>query len=90
MLHLRSRLGRGATTAAASAAVIIAGTGMAVAGASGPDITTATTMRLLIHGGAATFVNVRHQRRPGVGDEIILSQPVYSAPHPSQLVGHGG
>ncbi len=89
MLHLKGRFGKGAAVAAASAAVLIAGTGIAVASASGPDITTATTMRLLIHGGTATFVNVRHQKRPGVGDQIILSQPVFSAAHPSQLVGHG-
>ena len=89
MLHLKGRFGKGATIAAASAAVIIAGTGIAVASASAPDITTATTMRLLIRGGTATFVNVRHQQRPGVGDEIILSQPVFSATNTSQRVGHG-
>jgi len=89
MLHLKRRFGKGATIAAASAAVIIAGTGIAVASASGPDITTATTIRLDIHGGSSTFVNVRHQPKPGVGDEIIVSQPVFSAAHPAQRVGHG-
>jgi hypothetical protein len=89
MLHLKTRLGKGATIAVASAAVIIAGTGIAVASASGPDITTATTIRLLAHGGTSTFVNIRHQHRPAVGDEIILSQPIFSAAHPSQLAGHG-
>ena len=89
MLHLKTRLSKGATIAAASAAVLVAGTGIAVAGASGPDITTATTVHLVARGGTSTFVNVRHQRRPGVGDEIILAQPVFSAAHPSQMVGHG-
>src|SRR5204863_8678119 len=75
MLHLKGRLGKGATIAAASAAVLVAGTGIAVAGASGPNITRATTIRLVARGGTSTFVNVRHQKRPGVGDQIILSQP---------------
>src|SRR5204863_2050170 len=73
MLHLKRRFGKGATIAAASAAVLVAGTGIAVASASGPNITRATTMRLVVRGGTSTFVNVRHQKRPGVGDEIILS-----------------
>jgi hypothetical protein len=89
MLHIKRRFGKGATIAAASAALIVAGTGIAVASSSGPNITRATTMRLFIHGGTSTFVNVRHQRRPGVGDEIILSQPVFSAANPAQRVGHG-
>jgi hypothetical protein len=89
MLHLKGRFGKGATIAAASAAVIIAGTGIAVASASGPDITTATTIRLLASGGTSTFVNVRHQHKPGVGDEIIVSQPIFRAANPAQQVGHG-
>jgi hypothetical protein len=89
MLHLKGRFGKGTTVAAASAAVIIAGAGIAVASASGPDITTAITMRLELRGGTSTFVNVRHQHRPGVGDEFILSQPVFSAANPAQQVGHG-
>jgi hypothetical protein len=89
MLHIKRRFGKGATIAAASAALIVTGTGIAVASASGPNITRATTTRLVIRGGTSTFVNVRHQRRPGVGDEIILSQPVFSAAHPGQQVGHG-
>lgn len=89
MLHLKGRLGKGATIAAASAAVLVAGTGIAVASASGPNITRATTIRLVARGGTSTFVNVRHQKRPGVGDQIILSQPVFSAAHPGQLAGHG-
>ena len=89
MLHLKGRLGKGATIAAASAAVIVAGTGIAVASASGPDITRATTIRLIARGGTSTFVNVRHQHRPAVGDEVILSQPIFSAANPAQLVGHG-
>src|SRR5437764_3559382 len=64
MLHLKRRFGKGATIAAASAAVLVAGTGIAVASASGPDITTATTIRLVARGGSSTFVNVRHQPRP--------------------------
>ena len=89
MLHLNGRLGKGAAIAAAAAAVITAGTGIAVASASGPDITTATTIRLDVHGGTSTFVNVRHQPHPTTGDEFILSQPVFSAAHPAQRVGHG-
>jgi hypothetical protein len=27
--------------------------------------------------------------RLSVGDEVILAQPIFSAAHPSQLVGHG-
>ena len=46
-------------------------------------------MRLMVRGGTSTFVNVRHQSRPGVGDQIILSQPVFSAAHPARRVGHG-
>ena len=89
MLHLKSRFGKGAAIAAASAALIAGTAGIAAASASGPDITRATTMRLLIRGGTSTFVNVRHQKRPAVGDEVILSQPVFSAAHPAQQVGHG-
>ena len=89
MLHIKRRFGKGATIAAASAALIIASTGIAVASAAGPNITRATTIRLMIRGGTSTFVNVRHQRHPAVGDEVILSQPVFSASHPTQQVGHG-
>jgi hypothetical protein len=89
MLHLKGRLGRGATIAAASAAVITAGTGIAVASASGPDITTATTIRLEARGGTSTFVNIRHRSHPAVGDEFILAQPVFSAARPGELAGHG-
>jgi hypothetical protein len=89
MLHIKRRFGKGATIAAASAALIVAGTGIAVASATGPNITRATTIRLLIRGGTSTFINVRHQHRPAVGDEVILSQPVFSAANPAQQVGHG-
>jgi uncharacterized protein (AIM24 family) len=89
MLHLKTRLSKGATIAAASAALIVAGTGIAVASSAGPNITRATTIRLVIRGGTSTFVNVRHQRHPAVGDEVILSQPVFSAANPAQQVGHG-
>jgi hypothetical protein len=89
MLHIKRHFGKGATIAAASAALIVAGTGIAVASAAGPNITRATTIRLMIRGGTSTFVNVRHQRHPAVGDQVILSQPVFSAAHPAQRVGHG-
>jgi hypothetical protein len=89
MLHLKTRLSKGVTIAAASAALIVAGTGIAVASAAGPNITRATTIRLVIRGGTSTFINVRHQHRPAVGDEVILSQPAFSAASPSQRVGHG-
>ena len=89
MLHLKRRFGKGAAIAAASAALIAGTAGIAAASASGPNITRAVTMRLVIRGGTSTFVNVRHQKRPGVGDEVILSQPVFSAAHPAQQVGHG-
>ena len=89
MLHLKGRFSKGATIAAASAALVVGAAGIAAASASGPTITTATTIRLVIHGGTSTFVNVRHQPRPAVGDEVILSQPIFSAANPAQLVGHG-
>lgn len=89
MLKIRRRFGRGAVIAAASAAVVAGAAGIAVASASAPHITTAVTIRLEARGGASTFVNVRHLRHPAVGDEFILTQPVYSAAHPSQLMGHG-
>ena len=49
----------------------------------------ATTIRLLARAGSAAFVNVRHQPKPAVGDEVILSQPVFSAARPAQQAGHG-
>jgi hypothetical protein len=89
MLHMKSRLGKGATIAAASAAVILAAAGIAVASASGPSITTATTIRLDARGGSSTFVNVREKTGPAVGDEVILNQPLYSDANPDQVVGQG-
>jgi hypothetical protein len=89
MLHVKSRFGKGAAIAAASAAVVVTAAGIAAASATGPDITTATTLRLIARGGTSTFVNVRHLNKPAVGDEVILAQPVFSAAHPSQMVGHG-
>jgi hypothetical protein len=89
MLQPKRHLSKGAAVAAAAVAVIAAGSGIAVASASGPQITTATTIRLLARGGTSTFVNVRHQPKPAVGDEVILSQPIFSAAHPAQQVGHG-
>ena len=89
MLHLTRRFGKGATIAAASAAVIVAGTGIAVASSAGPNITRATTIRLIARGGTSTFINVRHQHRPAVGDQVILSQPIFSAANPARQVGHG-
>jgi putative NADH-flavin reductase len=89
MLHIRSKIGKGAIAAAVSAAVVLTGAGIAVASASGTAITTATTIRLEARGGTSTFVNVRHLSHPAVGDEVILAQPVFSAAHPSQLAGHG-
>ena len=89
MLQLKRHVSKGAAVAAAAAAVIAAGSGIAVASASGSQITTATTIRLLARGGSSTFVNVRHQPKPAVGDEVILSQPIFSAANPAQQVGHG-
>jgi hypothetical protein len=89
MLHIKNRFGKGAVAAAAAAAVVVAGAGIAVASASGPDITTATTIRLEARGGTATFVNVRHLSHPAVGDEVILAQPIFRAADPDQMVGHG-
>jgi hypothetical protein len=51
MLHVKSRFGTGAIVAAASAAVTLAAAGVAMANTSGPTITTATTIRLVAHGG---------------------------------------
>lgn len=89
MLHIKCRFGKGAIVAVASAAVVASAAGIAVASASVPHIITATTLRLEARGGTATFVNVRHLSHPAVGDEVILAQPIFSAAHPSQLVGHG-
>lgn len=89
MVHVKRRFGKGAVIAAASAAVVVTAAGVAAASVSGPDITTATTIRLVARGGTATFVNVRHRQRPATGDEVILAQPVFSAAHPGQLAGHG-
>jgi hypothetical protein len=89
MLQWKRRVSKGAAVAAASVAVIAAGSGIAVASASGSQITTATTIRVVARGGSSTFVNVRHQPRPAVGDEVILSQPIFSAARPAQQVGHG-
>jgi hypothetical protein len=89
MLHLKGHVSRGATVAVACAAVIVVGSGIAVASAPGSNITRATSIQLIARGGTATFINVRHQPRPAVGDEVILSQPVFSAAHPAQQVGHG-
>lgn len=88
MLHVKSRFGTGAIVAAASAAVTLAAAGVAMASTSGPTITTATTIRLVAHGGSFTFVNIRGQTGPATGDEFIVSQPVFSAAHPAQLAGH--
>ena len=64
MLHLKGRFSKGAVIAAASAALVVGAAGTAAASPSGPTITTtATTIRLVIHGGTSTFVNVRHQPR---------------------------
>jgi hypothetical protein len=73
MLHIKSRIGKGAIAAAASAAVVLTGAGIAVASASETAITTATTIRLEARGGTSTFVNIRHQSHPAVGDEVILA-----------------
>lgn len=89
MLHIKNRFGKSVIAAAVAAAVVAAGAGIAVASASGPDITTATTIRLEARGGTATFVNIRHLSHPAVGDEVILAQPVFSAADPDQMVGHG-
>ena len=89
MLHIRRRYGKGAIVAVASAAVVASAAGIAAASASVPHVTTGTTLRLQARGGTSTFVNVRHLHHPAVGDEVILAQPIFSAAHPSQLVGHG-
>jgi len=89
MLHIKSKIGKGAIAAAVSAAVVLTGAGIAVASASGTAITTATTIRLEARGGTSTFVNIRHQSHPAVGDEFILAQPVFSAARPGELAGHG-
>jgi len=89
MLHIKSKIGKGAIAAAASAAVVLTGAGIAVASASGTAITTATTIRLEARGGTSTFVNVRHLSHPAVGDEVILAQPLFSAARPGELAGHG-
>ena len=89
MWHISSRFGKGAIAAAVSAAVVLTGAGIAVASAPGTSITTATTIRLEARGGTSTFVNVRHQSHPAVGDEFILAQPVFSAARPGELAGHG-
>jgi hypothetical protein len=89
MLRITHRLGKSALIAGASAALVATGTGIALASAPGTAVSSPTTVRLEARGGTSTFVNVRHQRHPAVGDEFILAQPVYSTAHPGQLAGHG-
>ena len=89
MLQIRRRFGKGAIVAVGSAAVVASVAGIAVASASVPQITTATTLRLEARGGTSTFVNIRHRSHPAVGDEFILAQPVFSVARPGELAGHG-
>jgi hypothetical protein len=81
------------SVAAAASAIIAASTGASMASprtsAASPQITRPATLRLLARGGTFTTVNVTHGKSfPQVGDELIVSQPVYEAAHPRQLAGH--
>jgi hypothetical protein len=73
---------------AVAGAAGIALTGTAASMAS-PQISAPTTLRLLVHGGSLTLVNVAHAKAfPRTGDELILVQPVYAAAHPQRVIGH--
>jgi hypothetical protein len=89
MLIGKIRLRKGASIAAAAAAVVMATAGIAAASVSAPSITSPTKVVLQAHGGSATFVNVAHKKGFGIGDEVILAQPVFNPAHPKVVVGHG-
>jgi hypothetical protein len=87
MLNHTKRLLTAASIAAAAAAIAITGTAASMAS---PQTSSPTTLKLLMHGGSLTTVNVAHAKTfPQTGDELILVQPVYTAADPTQVIGHG-
>jgi len=61
------------------------------AGAStaAPRHSSATTLKLLVHGGSLTPVNVTGAKAfPRTGDELILVEPVYATARPKRVIGH--
>jgi hypothetical protein len=75
-----------AVSVAAAASAVIATT---AAASTAPQAAAVTTLSLQARGGTFTSVNVTHATSfPEVGDELMVSQPVYQAAHPKQLAGH--
>ncbi len=78
------------------AAVAVAGLAGAAASAASPAhparqaprAAATSTIRLSVHGGSMTFINIRHSKAIGVGDEIIMAQPAFAAAHPAVVAGH--
>ena len=89
MLNGKNRFRKSAAIATAAAAVVVATAGIAAASVAAPAITSPTKIVLHVQGGSATFVNVARKKRPAIGDEVILKQPVFNPAHPKVVVGHG-
>jgi hypothetical protein len=88
MLNVRNHLRKSASIAAATAVTVVATAGIAMASASGPAITSPETIKLHLHGGSVTFINIRHKKGFLTGDEFIGAQPATSPAHPAQVIGH--
>jgi hypothetical protein len=85
MLKHTKRLLTAASVAAAVTAIAVTGTAVSMASS---QISSPTTLKLLVHGGSLTPVNVTHAKAfPQTGDELILVQPVYAAAHPRHVIG---
>jgi hypothetical protein len=77
-----------AAVSIAAAAIAFAVTGLGTSMAS-PRVTSLATLKLILHGGSLTPVNVTHAKVfPQTGDELILVQPVYAAAHSQRVIGH--
>jgi hypothetical protein len=71
------------------AAASVIGATTAAASIASPQASTSVTLRLLVHGGSLTIVNVAGAKAfPSTGDELILVQPVYAAAQPRKVIGH--
>jgi hypothetical protein len=80
------RLLASATVLAAASVIGITSTAVSIAS---PAASTSMTLRLLVHGGSFTIVNVANRKAfPSTGDELILVQPVYAAGQPRKVIGH--
>lgn len=87
MLNQTKRLLAAASIAVAAAAIALTGT---AEGMASPHPSSSTTLRLRVHGGSLSVVNVANSAGfPKTGDELILVQPIYAAAHPRTVIGHG-